>query len=376
MVIPLEEKKYIAEQEKTAYYKLTAFVLLCRWQQEVDNDIFTLVSGFKGFGKSSCIIQFGRRYIELFGLTCPKCLHEWIYTGKALINKGKIKERFAEPCPKCKNPIVTNTKELNFKSYMAYDNEDIKEKIFNLPPYSIILCDEAVRFMMGEDWAKVENKSMKKLFAQMRTKHLIVLANIPHMRWTDTKYRNVMCNIWIRMMVRGLAVVNLPDLGETDDPWHIKDYEKLLGNYNILSDPENIEFKIERLVRSHPCAFDYFKIPPVPADIYKKYLEERDRRVFEQKQKEEDLDSKDISKIVIYNLVYSWDKIKEELKGKKKISLDFCSNVLSINPLNDKPLISLSQASNWVREVRRLVLKKNPENKKDVEDDEEIENLN
>ncbi|MDX1373465.1 MAG: hypothetical protein R3321_13410, partial [Nitrososphaeraceae archaeon] len=200
-------------EAKAPYRKLTLLVKYFRKMQLTDFDIFCPITGKKGFGKSSKSISLARKFVQMYGKFCLKCKNEFFEPIKL--------------CPKCNSETI---KQLPFKlsKYLAYDNEDVKRLIHTLPPYAPLIADEAARFAMGEDWAKSENKDMKKLMAQIRTKHLVMFFNIPKFKWMDSKYRDDMATIWIRVVKRGVALIFHPDLAEVDDSWHLKELQDCL----------------------------------------------------------------------------------------------------------------------------------------------------
>ena len=344
--------------------KLSLFVWYLRWMQEQDLDVFIITSSPKGFGKSSFIIQTARLYLKTFGMRCKKCGYEWVYSGKVFgrdtfsYGNDFSTVHFSENCPRCNGSDVVAGVELDFMKYLAYDNEEVQERIFTLPPYSPLLGDEGVRFLMAEDWNKSENKAMKRLFAQMRTKHLIVFANIPKFKWIEGKYRDDMATFWVRVIVRGLVVVLQPDLGEADDSWHLDEFKKLLGSYFFFTPREVMVERIERLVRKHPCAFDYFSFPPVPEELYAKYLEARNKKAFERKKKEI-VGSKDLAKIAAYNLRYRWDEIVEHVEKArgKRVTIKIMRELVFAHPLLG-PTVGRETINSWVNALREMVEKK------------------
>lgn len=347
-----------------SYDKIKAFVYYIRGMQEAELDSLCIISSPKGFGKSTGAIQISRTYIKEFGLTCNSCEEEWVYTGNIVncINytENQKSKDFSEPCPYCNSKDVKRTKELNFTKYLAYDNEDVYNLIHEIKPFSPIIPDEGVRFMMSEDWNVKENKQMKKLFAQMRTKRLLVFANIPKFEWVDKKYRNDMATFWIRILKRGFALLLQPDLGEKDDPWDIKLFKETLGSYFYFTDSKVIEHRAERLKGKHPCVFDYFYIPPLPKDIYAEYQKVRDQKVFEKQKQEETFTDKELSKLVLYNLANNPEALLDLIRNssKKGISLEKIRLAFFIHPVTKKPLISNSAFAIHHKEVKELVAKK------------------
>lgn len=345
------------------YEKLTELVKYQRSMQEAELDVLTVTSSFKGFGKSTFIIQNARKYMELFGLFCQSCNHEWVYTGQAMVKKAgrmQIKSNLFQPCPKCNSNNITKVKDINFSLYLCYDNDEVWEKIHDLPPFSPILPDEGVRFMMGEDWNLSENKQMKKLFAQCRTKRYLIKTNIPKFRWLDSKYRNDMTTFWVRILKRGIAILCQPDMGETTDPWHMDLFEKLLGSYNYFTPESELIKKAQLLKNKHPCVFDYFHIPKLPDDIYKRYQKARDAKVFERRSREVELDQKELSKIATYNLINHWEEIKGAIKSGRfdRPTLKILENSVFNNPITDEQTVRYTTLRNWNKEIAQIVRKK------------------
>lgn len=345
------------------YEKQKNFIYYMRWMQENDLDCLVITSAPKGFGKSSSIIQIGRGYIEEFGLRCLDCNKTWIYTGQALEKDKdgfKVKDNLHEPCPKCNSSNIGKQTRLDFMKHLAYDNDEIREVIYEIDPYSPILADEGVRFLMGEDWMTTESKTLKKLFAQMRTKHLIVLANIPKFAWIDKKYRNVMASFWVRILKRGLAVLMQPDLGETDDPWHLKEFEQMLGSYFYFTPDEALIKKVERMKSRHPCVFDYFNFPPVPEDIYKEYLTARNRKVFERRNQEDKIDQKELAKICSWNIVNRWPEIQGAIKISRfdRPTFKLMEEFMFKDPKTEEKIIGYTTIRNWINEIDKIVGKR------------------
>lgn len=371
------------DSNKKGWDKITKYALLTRWFQEKDLDVLNISSSFKGFGKSSYSINQAYEYVRQFGLTClnPKCGYDWITTKKVL-NKGALKAiqnenkqinvRNAEgdllkklnikldvkqPCPKCKSKLVKKTDNVNFEKYLAYDNEEIEDMIYEkLPEYSPIIGDEAVNFMMGEDWNKKESKRLKKLFAVMRTKHLVVFANIPRFKWLDSKYREDMATFWLRIIKRGLGVMSVPDLGETEDAWHLKYFQELLGSYNFFTPDSVIKNRIYKLKYKHPSVLDVVDLPMVPDKIYEEYLKIRNKKAFERRDKDNDkVKQKDYAKFFVHNLLENWDEFSKEVSQSRlgKPTTKIIASKL-LKGFDKTDLVSYSTVSNWNNEVKKL----------------------
>ena len=342
--------------------------VLFRKRQEENRDILCIVTGEKGDGKSNTIMQLGRHYIKMFGLRCLDCKHEWIFQGNALIKdeRGIVTgfNRIWQSCPKCKSNHIKRVRELNFKYYMGYNVEEVKNKIMDLPSYSPILGDEAARWAMGEDWAKSENKDMKKLFIQIRTKRLIVFANIPDFPSIDSKYRN-MANYWIRLMHRddekAIGIFMRKSKAEVQDKWFMKDFQKLMGHYFEDDSFELVKNISNKLKRRHPCVYDVFTIPPLPDKIYAVYEKYRNEHVF-QEQKEQavkatHIDKKHLAKVMVFNLYHDWDALLDAVRKSrnKKLTYQLIEKYLFKNPKTKKSLIKFQTAQNWEKDINNSI---------------------
>lgn len=338
-----------------------------RYMQEKDLDVLVMISGQKGMGKSNTALAIGFRYFLEYGLKCLDCHHIFMtdsnlnhnpYLKKLkleiqeetdsikkneLINSYYMEEnkfKFMR-CPFCELDKLRKTGEIEkeisegeallmisrmekekfdqnkhnikrvtrddykefVKTSIAYDNEDIKNKIYDLPPYSVVHADEGLRFLMASDWNRTENKELKKIVGQCRTKHLIFLICIPSFSWVDKKYRNDMCNYWLRLVSRGKSIVSIPNLGEVADPWDLKLFFKYLGNYTHLSTYEQINQRVKKL-KKHPNVRDIINIPKVSKRLYDYYLEYRDKLTLHKYTNEENrlMEKRSYESVIIYNL--------------------------------------------------------------------------
>jgi hypothetical protein len=193
------------------------------------------------------------------------------------------------------------------EDFVAFDNDEVTQRIRKLPPYSPLPCDEGVRFAMGEDWNVRENKDLKKLVAQCRPKHLILFICIPKLTWLDKKYRNDMVTFWVRLVKKGFAIVLEPDMGENDDAFQLDDFQKILGNVFHRTPIEDLKRRAQILWNKHAPTFDYLSIPKPPDKLYKYYLRLRNEAVFKEEATEEVIDKKDLVKLMIWNLMSRWE---------------------------------------------------------------------
>jgi hypothetical protein len=200
-----------------------------------DFDVVAAVTGPKGVGKSSLAIQISRKILELQG------------------------------------------KKFEPERHVAYLYEDVIDKINELDEHEPLIIDEAVNVMMSEDWNKIESKYLKKVFAKLRVRHLIVFLCIPEFSWLDKKYREGMVNFWLFVPTRGVFILFTPKVFTAkEDKWNLDKIEgvfKGLGYLDVVEGKyisKDILQKVGLIGNSISGTFE-----PVPKEIYEKYLELR-----------------------------------------------------------------------------------------------------
>lgn len=300
-----------------SYEKLHDFIKYLRKIQEANMDALVGVTGGKGMGKSSFTIQVTRRYIEKY---------------------------FDE-------------KYFSIKKYIAFDNEEVMQKITSLPTYSPLIGDEASRFAMGEDWAKTDSKELKKVVAQMRPRRLIFFMNLPKLGWLDKKYREEMIKIWVWIPTRGHAIIFEPDMNPgIDDAWHLNTFKKF--SKRKISHFSDIN-RILKIAKKNPCYVDNFVFPEVPQEIYVDYEKIRNKRAFETKEKY--VDQKEVGKVIIHNLRKKWPKYLEMIKKGElnKWRYQLILDELLMDPRSDKKLVSsINTMQNWIKDIDKGIFNK------------------
>ena len=344
------------------YEKIKQISILFRKRQEMNKDVLCVTSGEKGDGKSNSSMYVAEDYMLRFGLNCLDCNHEWIYTGKALKSDkdgySVIKEHFTEPCPKCGSNNIGKVKKFNFEQYMGYDDIDVKNKIFDLPRMSPLIGDEMVRWALSEDWNKAENKENKKLMYQVRTKGIILFGNLPEFITLDGKYKN-MANYWIRIMQRGdnnaLAIFIRKSKGEIMDKWHLAEIQKYMGEYFEDTPIDIVESICQRLKSKVPTVYDYFYIPPVNREMFARYEEYRNKKVFDDKERTKVLVSqKDLAKVAAWNLTHRYNEFiaaVENLERSDLPTMKVLAEHIFSHPLNKEELANEKTIYGWIKQV-------------------------
>lgn len=351
------------------------------WRRMQDNnfDSLIIVSGDKGFGKSTFAILKAIEYLDKFSFICPKCGNEFYknpyqeYSEGEFIIPDKVKKGNVE-CPiyykldKDGNKIkesgcghifpYSQRKKIKWDAskFIAYDNNDVVRKVYSLPKYSPLICDEAIKFAAAMNHNKAESKEIKELFTVIRPKRLLVFFCIPAFTWVDSKYREEMSNFWVRCLERGTAVIFEKDKGETDDKYHLDELSKIMGTIKYFTPMD----KIKRNIHRHPCYFDMVSYSELEQNLYDNYELVRNARIMQQKIEEMEISNKDIGKIMAYNLITFWDRIRMEIDKSRELRLTYHTLITEVlmNPVNRQPLVSDTTVRGWVRGVEDYIKSK------------------
>jgi len=292
------------EEIKGSYSILNSLVALFREYQKNDMDCLILITSPKGFGKSTLSLQIAKR------------LHE-----KYLGTKFDI------------------------ESQVVFTPEDVQDRIRSLPEYSALVWDEAVMGAMGEDWNRAVSRALKKDVTLCRTKHLVMLMNMPNIAWLDSKYRSTLVNFWIHIVSRGLAVWFFPDLRPSvSDCWHLDLIDKLLGKK--VDDPLINPMAIVKKLGKHPCFQEVFTFPQVEKTLYQKYLELRNSATLQA-----DATSSYLYSDKLKQAIYLFWKYLNEKEGK--CSFNKMERILT-NPQTNKPIVTAPTIISWIREIQSL----------------------
>jgi hypothetical protein len=298
----------------------------------------------------------GFDYLCIFGLKCKECGYVWVSQNQFKKLSFMVPNNYTENCKVCgtKTNIGIKWKDYNIKDiykYMGFSS-DIFDKATNLEPYSPLILDESVNFAMGEDWMHSKNKVIKRLFTQFRTKHLIIFMNIPKFSWLQSKYRDDLATAWFRIVKRNLCLMLVPDLGEGQDSYHLKDFEDMLGSYTYSTSTNILLQRVKKLRSKHPCLYDYFYVPKVPKKFYKEYLKLRDYFVY----KREDADKENnLHKLILFNLKYRWMSFRQACRSLKHPSATLIADILTYDPSRKTSLCSKKQVYDYIKSMREII---------------------
>lgn len=227
------------------YDHLENFVDLLTWRRRNDFDNFIVLTGYKGVGKSTLAYHIVNRYLQAID------------------------------------------RKIHLKNNVVYSDsvEEIQDKINNSTDGDALWFDEGARLILAEDWNSRNSRFLKKLFAEIRTKHLCVIFCMPYsFTRIDTKYRESLITTWIWLPLRAFGIVFQPIISPTYEGFA----ETFLSKHNrshkffelATSDPDDAKNKILKGVWNAPSFLDSISWPDFPSDQKEKYLKLRDEAVY------------------------------------------------------------------------------------------------
>jgi len=114
--------------------------------------------------------------------------------------------------------------------------KDIKNTIYNLPPFSPVIIDEGIKSLYKLNWATKGQKFLNMVYAVCRKENKITIICIP--RFTDIGefFRNHRIKVWLHIVDE---ISNKKDVGRaammvrtwnpvTTDPWGLDIYQRIL----------------------------------------------------------------------------------------------------------------------------------------------------
>lgn len=198
--------------------------------QEYDNDMIIAISGARGTGKSTLMMQI------------VKALKEGWY---------------------------------DFEKYHIYDRNELKEKLETFEEKETICIDEAISSLFKREFQNKNQNYIIKMFNMYRDKRYLIFLLIPHFWDLDAAVRNsFIVKWWIHVYQRGEAIIFTHDSNPgTWDPWNRKDIY--------------INWKLKKpyVVPNYVGNISWSKIPDDVFEEYKKVKNKKRREVAEDKPK-------------------------------------------------------------------------------------------
>jgi hypothetical protein len=129
----------------------------------------------------------------------------------------------------------------------------------------------------SSDWARRENKDLKKKLAQVRTKHMLYILCFPlKITKLEKNYLESFTNYWVDLFGRGRGAIYVKNQNPVADVWMLKAFEKI-GSYNEFTPVHTILDKLKR----HPNFWMSIKFPRPPEWLYNRYLVAREQNVYD-----------------------------------------------------------------------------------------------
>jgi hypothetical protein len=173
---------------------------------------------------------------------------------------------------------------------IAYTNADVSNKLENLQKFEVIICDESVKFASADEWAKRDNRILRKKLAMVRPKHLLFIMCFPFKIYKLEKtYLESMTTYWIDLYSRGEGAVFVKDKNPVHDTWRLKDFLKLAA-YNEFTPKSTIEKELKK----HPNFWQRVIFPKPSELVYNRYLNVRESNVYDDKNVLDNVNKEDI----------------------------------------------------------------------------------
>jgi hypothetical protein len=243
---------------KGAKYKVFKyFVRYCLYRNLANFDTMLLLSGSKGTGKSSFAIMLGREWCQLLGIPFSP------------------------------------------RHHIAYSNAQVQERIDNLERFHPLIADEAVNFASSSEWAKVENRELRKKLAQVRTRHLFFILCWPmKVNKIEKSYLDSFVNYWIHIFKRGTGAIFVPDLNPVSDAWRLNLF-KDIGGFTEFTGVD----KVKKKLSGHPN-FWYMITAPKPSEaFYSKYLVIREKNIYNTEGVLSNMSKQDVHKAILVKVL-------------------------------------------------------------------------
>lgn len=243
---------------KGSKYKIFKyFVRYCLYRNLANFDTMLLLTGDKGVGKSSFAIMLGREWCSLLGI------------------------------------------QFSARYHIAYSNAQVQERIDNLPRFHPLISDEAVNFAAAAEWAKLENRELRKKIAQVRTRHLFFILCWPmKVNKIEKSYLDSFVNYWIHIIKRGAGAIFVKDINPVTDSWRLSLF-KDIGGFTEFTGID----KVKKKLMGHPNFWYIITVPKPSEEFYKRYLIIREKNIYNEAGVLTNMTRQDIQKAILIKVL-------------------------------------------------------------------------
>lgn len=261
-----------------------------------DWDCVTAITGYEGSSKSTCSIHLAK------------------YTDK--------------------------TFELDKRMIWTANEEKVKSLISELPKYSCIVADEAIKLLHKQNWQTKLQKFLNMLFTVARDENKIVFLLMPRFTDFNEYFRNHRIFLWIHVVERGIAVVFKKEWSPfATDPWNVGYNSKILMDLPKRKEAMDLNQKLKVLSRCKGflCWFRYDDLDKDTKKLYKK-LKNRNKYEMQYEEKSEDLKKEKINSAI--RIVRLIDAYAEKMNQKPN---NICKDIANISPSTYKKYKEISE---------------------------------
>jgi hypothetical protein len=160
----------------------------------------------------------------------------------------------------------------------------MKEAITQLPQYSCIIADEAIRILYKMQWYTKAQIYLNQLFSLCRQENKIVLLCIPRFMDINSYFRTWRIKFWVNILERGTAVLFGKDWSQfCKEPWHLDENQKMIEQHRKRMSYE-LDAKIGLLSKLHGYS-GIIHFDDLDPETKKQYLEVKKKSSYEDLEK-------------------------------------------------------------------------------------------
>jgi len=159
-----------------------------------------------------------------------------------------------------------------FKRNVLFDPtiEDMHAAIYDLPKYSVIVVDEAIRVGNRKNWQSKRNKLLNEMLALCRFKNKVLIFCIPFFSTIDNDLQKRLL-FWLHIPRTGYAIFLRQTRNPfTSDPWSLKVNDRLFSKYLQYTGSYSFP-QFVKLIRRSPNYLSAFTFNRLPKEIEDEY---------------------------------------------------------------------------------------------------------